>query len=39
LRARRTELPVTAYEAELEKLLVALATNAQSIRALEGGGS
>jgi hypothetical protein len=39
LRARRSELPEAEYDAELEKLLVALATNAQSIRALEGGGS
>lgn len=39
LRARRSELPQAEYDAELEKLLVALATNAQSIRALEGGGS
>jgi hypothetical protein len=39
LRARRGTLAEAAYEAELEKLLVELARNAQQIRRLEGGGS
>lgn len=38
LRASKDTMEVMAYEAELEKLLVELARNAQAIRELEGGG-
>jgi hypothetical protein len=39
LRGRRSTMAEPAYEAELEKLLLELARNAQQIRRLEGGGS
>ncbi|MGH7466100.1 MAG: hypothetical protein ACREK1_13040, partial [Longimicrobiales bacterium] len=38
LRARKDAMPEAEYEAELERLLVDLSRNAQSIRRLEGGG-
>jgi hypothetical protein len=37
LRARKTEMQAAAYEAELEKLLLQLATKNRQIRAAEGG--
>lgn len=39
LRARKDSMPEAEYESALEKLLVDLSRNAQSIRRLEGGGS
>jgi hypothetical protein len=39
LRARKDSMPEAEYETALEKLLVDLSRNAQSIRRLEGGGS
>ena len=38
VRARRDTMPAERYEAELERLLVELATTNQSIRRMEGGG-
>ena len=38
LRGRRAELPDAEYQAELERLLLALSRNGQAIRRLEGGG-
>ena len=39
LRSRRESMPQAEYDDALEKLLVKLSLNAQSIRRLEGGGS
>jgi hypothetical protein len=39
LRARKDSMPAAEYESALEKLLVDLSRNAQSIRRLEGGGT
>ena len=39
LRSRRESMPEAEYDDALEKLLVELSLNAQSIRRLEGGGS
>jgi hypothetical protein len=39
LRSRRDSMPEEEYETALEKLLVDLSRNAQSIRRLEGGGT
>ncbi|MBR9990403.1 MAG: hypothetical protein KFH98_11640 [Gemmatimonadetes bacterium] len=39
LRARRASMAEAEYDTELERLLVELSRNAQSIRRVEGGGS